>query len=336
MAKKYKTPSIEQLLDCGVHFGHQVRRWNPRMAPYIFAQRMGIHVIDLEQTEQLLKDACDFLYEVASKGGQIIFVGTKRQATDIISLEAKRSGALFVNDRWVGGTITNFPIIKKNIDKLLTFLRRKESGDLMMYTKRERLMIDREIEDMQKKIGGIVGLRGKPAALFVVDARREKTSIREANKAGVPVVSLMDTNSDPTGVNHVIPGNDDAIRSVALIIKAISDAVEAGYAVYAESTKKVEPIVEPVVATAPIEAPLIVSADEAAHLAVGKDIHKLVGKVDGLVVEKANVVEDLGVPEKTDSKVVKAKAPKTSKAPKEASKSLKLSIKTDTKKGSKK
>jgi len=226
---KHKIPSEKELLEAGVHFGHQTRRWNPKMEKYIFAQRKGIHIIDLEMTKNALKEACGYLRECASNGGQIIFVGTKKQARDIIGLEAKRCGALYVTERWLGGTITNYNIIKKNLEKLTTLRRQRNEGELAKYTKRERLTFDRIIEKLEKSVGGIVTLKGKPAVVFVVDARRERTAIREANRYGVKVCALVDTNSDPEGVDMLIPGNDDAIRSVALIVKTIADAVEDGY-----------------------------------------------------------------------------------------------------------
>lgn len=204
------------------------------MEPYIFGVKKNIHIIDLEQTEKLLKDASDYLFEIAKKGGQIIFVGTKKQAREVIELEAKRSGALYVTERWIGGTITNFKVIKKNIDKLVTFMKRREEGDLEKYTKKERLLIDREIEKLQRNIGGIVPLKGSPEVVVVVDAKREKTAVRESNRAGVPVVALIDTNSDPTGITHVIPGNDDAIKSIATILKVLGDAIEEGYKEFAK------------------------------------------------------------------------------------------------------
>lgn len=237
---KFKLPKIEELLDAGVHFGHQVRRWDPEMEPYIFTVRSGIHIIDLEKTHEMLKGAAEALYEIAKQGGQIIFVGTKRQAAEIVKLEAERCGALYVNDRWLGGTITNFKVIKKNVDKLVEMIRKREAGDYKMYTKKERLMLDREIEGLQRAVGGIVGLRGLPAALFVIDTKREKTAVREAKKAGVPVAALIDTNSDPTDVSYPIPGNDDAIRSIVTIVKVISDAVESGYRELAKKEKALE------------------------------------------------------------------------------------------------
>jgi small subunit ribosomal protein S2 len=236
--KGFKTPKIEDLLDAGVHFGHQVRRWNPNMEPYIYAHKKGIHIIDLEQTEVLLKEACDFAFQTAATGGKIVFVGTKRQAKDIVELEAKRSGALYITERWLGGTITNFAVIRKNIDKLLDLKVKRDNNEFENYTKKERLLIDREIEKLERFVGGITTLKGKPAMLFVVDARREKTAIREANRAEVPVVALIDTNSDPTPIDYVIPGNDDAIRSIALVVKSIADAVESGYAEYAKIAEK--------------------------------------------------------------------------------------------------
>ena len=205
------------------------------MEKYIFGSRSGIHIIDLEKTLEKLEAACEFLYSVASNGGQIIFVGTKRQAKEIIEIEAKRSGSLFVNERWLGGTITNFRIIKKNMNKLADFLKKREEGSFDKYTKKERLLLDREIAKLQASVGGIAALQGTPAALFAIDIRREKTSVREANRFEVPVVALVDTNSDPSGIKYVIPGNDDAMRSIALIVKVIADAVEEGYKEWAKN-----------------------------------------------------------------------------------------------------
>ncbi|MFC1756050.1 30S ribosomal protein S2 [Patescibacteria group bacterium] len=238
MAGKYKTPTIKELIDAGVHFGHQVKRWNPKMAPYIYTTRKNIHVIDLETTETLLKEAADFLFEIASKGGKIVFVGTKKQARDIIQIEARRSGAMHVTERWLGGTVTNFGVIKKNnIDKLIDLKNKREKGELDMYTKKERLLIDREIEKLEKYVGGLTNLRKIPEAIFVVDAKREKTAVNEARVAKIPVVALVDTNSDPSGIKCPIPGNDDAIKSIACIVKCLADAVEQGYKVYADKVK---------------------------------------------------------------------------------------------------
>ncbi len=243
---KVKLPKIEELFNAGVHFGHQVRRWDPNMEPFIFAVRSGIHVIDLDQTHKLLKEAADALEEVAKTGGQIIFVGTKKQAKDIVALEAARCGALYVNERWLGGTITNYPVIKKNIDKLLGYLKRREEGDFEKYTKKERLLLDREIDKLQRDVGGITSLQGSPAAVFVVDGKRERTAIKEAKKSGIPVFGLIDTNTNPNTIDYAIPGNDDAIRSIALIMKVIADAVEEGYKTYAKKGDKTATVEEDV------------------------------------------------------------------------------------------
>lgn len=296
---KYKVPSIEELLDVGAHFGHQSRRWHPKMEPYIFAERMGIHVIDLEQTESLLKNACDVLYKIASEGGRIIFVGTKRQSAMIIESEAKRSGSFFVNERWLGGTITNFGVISKNIKHLVTLKSRRESGDLEKYTKKERLLIDREIEKLDKFLGGLVGLTGTPQALFVVDAKREKTAIREANAYKVPVVALIDTNTNPEGVQYVIPGNDDAIRSIALFVKTIGSAIEAGYKEFAEKSKNKEvtnsPAVQSKVEVSADEKPLVVSTADSSRAS------KVAGKKMVAEIGVANVSDVIASPIKGTS-----------------------------------
>lgn len=225
----YKLPGSKDLLEAGVHVGHRVKRWDPRMAPYIYAVKKDVHVINLEKTETLLKEASDFLYQIAKEGKQIVFVGTKRQASELIEMSAKRCGALYVTERWLGGTLTNYAIIKRRIDSLVTLMKRRESGDLNKYTKKERLMFDREIEKLQKSVGGLINLQSRPGAIFVIDAMREKTAIREAHYRDVPVVALIDTNSNPSNIAYPIPGNDDAIKSIALILNTLSEAVEAGY-----------------------------------------------------------------------------------------------------------
>ncbi len=267
---KYKLPKIEELLDAGVHFGHQTRRWHPDMEPYIFSVKKNIHIIDLERTEELLGKACEFLFECGKEGKNIVFVGTKRQARDIVEIEAKRSGAHFVTERWLGGTITNFEIIKRNnIDKLLDLKKKKEHGDLEKYTKKERLLIDREIENLERFVGGISALRRVPEILFVIDVKREKTAVREAKKARIPVVALIDTNSDPKGLDYIIPGNDDAIKSVAIVVKALADAVEAGFKEFekkqlvAKEVKPAEIASQPVVAAA---SSIEVTSSEAPHV----------------------------------------------------------------------
>jgi len=235
---KYKLPKIQDMIDAGVHFGHQAKKWHPKMEPYIYTVSKNIHIIDLEKTEEMLDKACKFLYEQASLGKVIVFVGSKKQIRDIVESEGKRSGALYVNERWVGGTITNFDTIKKNIDKLLDYIKGKEEGKFSIYTKKERLLIDREIEKLQLTYGGITSLKKSPDVLFVIDPKREKTALREAKLSDVPVVSIVDTNVNPTIVDYPIPGNDDAIKSVALILRAVADAVEEGYKEFGKSEKE--------------------------------------------------------------------------------------------------
>ena len=235
---KYKLPKIQEMVDAGVHFGHQAKRWHPKMEPYIYMVSKNIHIIDLEKTEELLKKACEFLYEQASLGKTIVFVGTKRQSKDIIEAEAKRCGALFVNERWIGGTITNFEMIRKNIDKLLDFVKGREEGKFSIYTKKERLLIDREVEKLQISYGGITSMKKTPDVLFIIDPKREKTAVKEAKKSGVPVIAIVDTNANPTEVDYPIPANDDAIKSVALIVKSIANAIEEGYKEFGKTEKE--------------------------------------------------------------------------------------------------
>jgi len=227
--KNYKFPTVEELLEAGVHFGHSVNKWNPKMEPYIYAAKNGVHVLDLDQTQKLLKEAGEYLFDVASKGGRIVFVCTKKQVAQIAKDEATRCGALYMNERWMGGTITNYKIIKKSIEKLTGLKKKRDAGDLAMFTKKERLLIDREITRLEKFFGGVVGLKGEPQAVVVVDAKRERTAINECRIFDVPVVALIDTNSDPTGILKVIPGNDDAAKSVGKILKVLADCVEEGY-----------------------------------------------------------------------------------------------------------
>lgn len=240
MSTKYTLPSIEELIDARVHIGHQIKKWHPNMEPYIYAGKKGIHVIDLEQTLISLQKACDAAYELAKEGKKVVFVGTKRQAKDIVELEAKNCGALYVTERWLGGTITNFPMLKKSIKKLLDYKEKKEKGEFSKYTKRERLLIDREIEKLEKYFGGLTSLHGQPDALVVIDAKKEKTAIKEAQAKNIPVIAIVDTNTDPKTVDYAVAGNDDAIRSIAILLKSISSAIEEGYKEFAQKVAKKE------------------------------------------------------------------------------------------------
>jgi len=237
---KTKVPEVVELFKANVHLGHQIKRWNPRMEPFIYEARRGVHIINLEKTHEGLKAAVEFLYNTAKSGKQIIFVGTKRQVLDLLRMEANHCGALYVNQRWLGGTLTNYSVIKNKIDKLANMRRNREEGDFDKYTKKERLLLDREIEKLENSVGGLSAIKGLPGALVVIDARREKTAVREANAKNIPVVALVDTDTDPTGVAHPIPGNDDAIKSVSLILRTLSSAIEKGYADFEKESEKSE------------------------------------------------------------------------------------------------
>ena len=220
--------SMKQLLEAGVHFGHQTRRWNPKMSKYIYVERNGIHIIDLQKTVKKLEEAYAFVREVSAEGGEVLFVGTKKQAMDSVREEAIRAGMPYVNARWLGGMMTNFGTIKKRIKRLAQLKAMEQDGTFNLLPKKEVIKLNLEIEKLEKFIGGISGMKKQPAALFVVDPRKEKIAIAEAHKLGIPVVAIVDTNCDPDEVDYVIPGNDDAIRAVRLIAGAMADAVIEG------------------------------------------------------------------------------------------------------------
>ena len=220
--------SMKQLLEAGVHFGHQTRRWNPKMAQYIFTERNGIYIIDLQKTVKKLEEAYNFIHEIAADGGEILFVGTKKQAQSSVKEEAERCGMPFVNARWLGGMLTNFNTIQKRIKRLEQLKAMETDGTFALLPKKEVIKLQLETEKLEKFIGGISGMKKQPAALFVVDPRKEKIAIAEAHKLGIPVVAIVDTNCDPDEVDYVIPGNDDAIRAVRLIAGAMADAVIEG------------------------------------------------------------------------------------------------------------
>ncbi len=220
--------TMKTLLESGVHFGHQTRRWNPRMKRYIFATRNGIHIIDLQQTLGLLEKACDFVRGIAADGETLLFVGTKRQAQETISQEAKRAGAFYVDVRWLGGTFTNFTTIQKRIDYLVDLEERKIKGNLAVITKRETQKVEEEIVRLNRYLGGIKAMTKLPGAIVVIDIAKEKIAIAEARRMGVPIVALVDTDCDPILVDHAIPGNDDAIRSIRLVVHRLADAYLEG------------------------------------------------------------------------------------------------------------
>ena len=220
--------SMKQLLEAGVHFGHQTRRWNPKMAPYIFTERNGIYIIDLQKTVKKLEEAYTFINQIAQEGGEVLFVGTKKQAQDSIKEEAERVGMYWVNARWLGGMMTNFKTIKKRIDRLEQLTKMEEDGTFDLLPKKEVIDLKAEREKLEKYLGGIKDMKDLPGALFVVDPRKEKIAIEEAKKLGIPVVAIVDTNCDPEDVDYVIPGNDDAIRAVKLIASTIANAIIEG------------------------------------------------------------------------------------------------------------
>ncbi len=217
--------SMKQLLEAGVHFGHQTRRWNPKMAEYIFTERNGIYIIDLQKTVKKVDDAYFFIREIAMNGDDVLFVGTKKQAQDAIKEEAERCGQYFVNVRWLGGMLTNFKTIRKRIDRLNELTKMEQEGVFEVLPKKEVIKLKGEMDKLEKNLGGIKNMKKIPGALFIVDPRKERIAIMEARKLGIPVVAIVDTNCDPDEVDYVIPGNDDAIRAVKLIAGKMADAI---------------------------------------------------------------------------------------------------------------
>ena len=220
--------SMKQLLEAGVHFGHQTRRWNPKMAPYIYTERNGIYIIDLQKTVKKLEEAYNFVRETSANGGNILFVGTKKQAQDAIKEEAIRCGGYYVNARWLGGMLTNFRTMRTRIDRLAQLRKMEEDGTFAMLPKKEVIKHQGEIEKLEKYLGGVKEMKKIPAALFIVDPRKERNAIAEAKKLNIPIVAIVDTNCDPDEIDYVIPGNDDAIRAIRLIAAAMASAAIEG------------------------------------------------------------------------------------------------------------
>ena len=220
--------SMKQLLEAGVHFGHQTRRWNPKMAPYIYTERNGIYIIDLQKTVKKLEEAYNFIREISANGGNVLFVGTKKQAQDAIKEEAARCGGYYVNARWLGGMLTNFRTMRTRIDRLAQLRKMEEDGTFAMLPKKEVIKHQGEIEKLEKYLGGVKEMKKIPAAMFIVDPRKERNAIAEAQKLNIPVVAIVDTNCDPDEIDYVIPGNDDAIRAIRLIAAAMASAAIEG------------------------------------------------------------------------------------------------------------
>ena len=220
--------NMRDLLEAGVHFGHQKRHWNPRMRQYIFAERNGIHIIDLQQTLFYLETAADFIQELSAQGKKVIFAGTKKQASDTVETEAKRSGSFYISTRWLGGTLTNFKTIQARIDYLVQLETMKEKGEFAVRTKRESMKLEESINKLNRYLGGIKEMTSIPGALFVVDVGKESIAVAEAKRVGIPIVALVDTDCDPSDIDYPIPGNDDAIRSIRLVTSRIADAIIDG------------------------------------------------------------------------------------------------------------
>ena len=220
--------SMKQLLEAGVHFGHQTRRWNPKMAPYIYTERNGIYIIDLQKTVKKLEEAYNFVRDCSANGGYVLFVGTKKQAQDAIKEEAARCGGYYVNARWLGGMLTNFRTMRTRIDRLTQLRKMEEDGTFAMLPKKEVIKHQGEIEKLEKYLGGVKEMKKLPAALFIVDPRKERNAIAEARKLNIPIVAIVDTNCDPDEIDYVIPGNDDAIRAIRLIASAMANAAIEG------------------------------------------------------------------------------------------------------------
>jgi len=238
--------SMKQLLEAGAHFGHRTRRWEPKMAPYIFTERKGIHIIDLQKTLQHVEEAYNFVKQKASEGEDILFVGTKKQAQQIVVEEAKRCGGYYVNNRWLGGLLTNFDTIKKRIKKLEEITEYVESDDFKSLTKKEQASVMRRLEKLEKNLGGLRGMKKLPGVIFLIDPKKEEIAIKEANNLKIPTISMVDTNCDPDVIDFLIPANDDAIRAIMLITSTISNAVIEGREGFidtiAESEEKVSDV----------------------------------------------------------------------------------------------
>ncbi len=260
--------SMKDLLEAGVHFGHQTRRWNPKMKRFIFTERGGIYIIDLTQTQQLLDEAHAFVKAIAERGGSVLFVGTKKQAQDSVRDEARRVGMPYVNHRWLGGLLTNWKTMSDRIQRLHELRSLKQESQLELLPAKERISMEAELEKLEANLGGVADMRRQPDAIFIVDLKKEQLAVREAKRLGLPVIALVDTNCDPDEATYVIPGNDDAIRSCSLVVRALADGIEAGKqkvsAAELRAPKPVEEEAAPAEEAAAAEAPAEEAAVEAA------------------------------------------------------------------------
>ncbi len=256
---------MKELLEAGVHFGHQTRRWNPKMKRFIFTERGGIYIIDLQQTQQLVQDAHDFARNIAERGGTILFVGTKKQAQDAVRDEATRVGMPYVANRWLGGLLTNWRTITDRISYLHDLRRLKTDGQLALLPAKERITMEAELEKLEANLGGVADMRRQPDAVFIVDLKKEQLAVREAQRLNLPVIALVDTNCDPDEAQYVIPGNDDAIRSCSLVVRAVADGIAAGQAkVSVKEFQQPAPAPAAAPTEEPVEAPTAAEPAPAA------------------------------------------------------------------------
>ena len=256
--------SMKELLEAGVHFGHQTRRWNPKMRPYIFGKRNGIYIVDLQRTLQLFEEASNFVRDLVSSGGTVLFVGTKRQAQDVVKEEATRSGMFYVAHRWLGGTLTNFVTLRRSVERFKDIERQLAAAESQI-TKKERVHLERERAKMEKNLGGIRDMESLPDALYVIDTNHEHNAVHEANRLGIPVVAVVDTNCDPDVVDYPIPGNDDAIRAIKLFTSRVADSVLEGLAMVEGRTQSEAALVRSAAAASAV-APVAAAPAEAPEL----------------------------------------------------------------------
>lgn len=256
------TELIKRLLEAGVHFGHQAKRWNPKMSGFIFGKRSGIHIIDLEKTQECINRATEFLKSLTSKGNYILFVGTKKQAQDTVVSEAMRCGMPYVSRRWLGGLLTNFQTIQRSVKRLKELEGMREGGVFASLSKKEVSRLSKEIDRLRRNLGGILEMDNLPAALFVLDSKKETTAVQEANNLSIPIVALIDTNCDPTKIQYPIPGNDDALKSIRLITSIVADAIFEGRKIYLESKGLEEAIKEKELKETIEEAPVVTNLEE--------------------------------------------------------------------------
>lgn len=291
--------TMKQMLETGVHFGHQTRRWNPKMRPYIFGARNGIHIIDLQQTVQLFRDAYDKMADVVAKGGKVLFIGTKRQAQEAVATEASKAHQYYVTNRWMGGTLTNFVTIQKSIDRLKKLEAMFADGSINRYQKKEILMLEREMLKLEESLGGIKNMDKLPQLAFIIDPNREEIAVKECRKLGIPIIAVTDTNCDPDNIDFIIPGNDDAIRAIKLFVTAFGEACVEGEAMMkdgralAQDEAKAQDaaLVETVAAACDIEADdLDKKAVAAAEGAIENDA--LVSAVASAAMDVANEQKD--------------------------------------------